>query len=303
MLLFPSLTASLLACLSLPSPPAATDQVLGPVNRSGLPQTSLRAHHSARMSLPQHQAVAGGDRKQDDGGLITAYLFEHPQGRVLIDAGLGRRTKMDPKDYPGPLLIKALGEFRMGDPTVTALADLGLSGDSIDTVILTHTHYDHIGGLEDFPAAEVRVTAQELAFGLNQPSNWSEPLARANVETFTFDGGTYGPFNRHHDFFGDGSLILLPAPGHTPGSTMVLVNLPQTSVLIMGDAAWTEENWAEPMPKGGLPRRVFDSDWEQGMAALYQVNSWAKAWPELVVLSGHDAGNEDKLPAWPDALH
>lgn len=302
MLLILCYSASLLACLTLPSPPAATDQTLGPINRAGLPQTSLRAHHSARISLPMHQAVAGGDRKQDDRGVVTAYLFEHPQGWVLIDAGLGRRTAMDPRDYPGPVMIKGLGDFRMGTPTVKALPDLGLSAESIDTVVLTHTHYDHIGGLEDFPAAEVRVTAEELAYGLNQPSNWSEPLARAKVETFTFDGGAYGPFERHHDFFGDGSLILLPAPGHTPGSTMALVNLPQTSVLIMGDAAWTEENWALPMPKGGLPRRVFDQDWKQGMAALYRVNAWVKAWPELVVLTGHDAGNEEKLPVWPEAM-
>lgn len=292
----------LLSCLSLPSPPPASDQVLGPINRAGLPQTQLRALHTATISLPMHQAVAGGDRKEDPGGVITAFLFTHPQGQVLIDTGFGRRTFMDTADYPGTVVVKSLGDFQLQTPMVQALPELGLGAADIDQIFLTHTHYDHIGGLEDFPQAEVKVTAEELAFGLNQPSNWSEPLARAKVESFHFDGGAYGPFERHSDLFGDGSLIALPAPGHTPGSTMFLVNLPQTSVLIMGDAAWAEEGWAQPMPKGGLPRRVFDSDWEQGMAALYRVNAWAKAWPELVVLSGHDASNVSKVPEWPGAL-
>jgi N-acyl homoserine lactone hydrolase len=95
------------------------------------------------------------------------------------------------------------------------------------------------------------------------------------------------------DVFGDGSVIMLYTPGHTPGHHSLLVKLPQTgNVLLSGDLMHFRENY----DSNGVP--AFNTDRSQTLASLDRVKKIVAASKATVVIQ-HDARDVDKLPAFP----
>jgi N-acyl homoserine lactone hydrolase len=163
------------------------------------------------------------------------FLIKHGNGWLLWDTGNG-----------DPLAALTNGESQFGGrftvrkTLASQLAQLNLKPDDIDFVAISHLHRDHTGNIPLFKKATFIIGASELAwarstptpFGVNFPT--IEPLARANVRASNFD----------EDVFGDGSVRVLTAPGHTPGSRMLLVHLEKSGpVLITGDLYHTRENY------------------------------------------------------------
>jgi glyoxylase-like metal-dependent hydrolase (beta-lactamase superfamily II) len=191
-------------------------------------------------------------------------------------------------------------------PAADQLEDIGKAPDDVRNVVITHMHPDHVGGIEDFPHAAMWVGRDDW-----ESADEAGPLGRpdtspfdqhAVVKTVEFTGtAPYGPFNGHVDLFGDGSIILLPAPGHTPGHMAVLVNLPGGSFLLTGDCAWIDRHWTEPALKGSLVRSLVEDDWERNWANQWRIHEWSKTFPGLTVVAGHERANLEALKRWPEA--
>ena len=289
-----------------PQVPAAPLVVQTPwaPTRSDLPETTLRIVHTFTVQA-RESAQAHGGRHALRRGPVSAFVLEHPTaGLVLVDTGYGRRTVEGAHDYPGSMAVWLLGLTPGPDgPVADRLADIGYAPDDVRHVFITHLHHDHAGGIEDFREAEVWVDAREWAVGTDHSRlrGYSPaPYAERTAREVRFEGtATYGPFEGHVDAFEDGSVILLPAPGHTPGSMMVLFNLPDGSWLYTGDAAWVELNWQVPTPKGALARRFVEDDWQLAMDTLWRLNAWS-GWDEAPrIIAGHEPKNL-QLPAWPE---
>ncbi len=246
------------------------------------------------MEMPQAQAlVDGGDGVWT--AVISAYLFEHPAGRVLIDTGYGRVTAQGGKQaYPGRLFGTQMKGFEMGQPVADQLQV------APDLLVVTHMHADHAGGLVDFPDTPLLVDPLEWEaanrYGLVHGYVDDPYRDRTLVQDLAFDSGPVPSapmFERSHDLFGDGSLVLIPAPGHTPGSMLVLVN---ERILLTGDTAWVEQNWKGPTPKGKSITRHVEFDWEEELLAQERIRQWAEAAPDRQVICGHDPSNAE-LPS------
>jgi N-acyl homoserine lactone hydrolase len=227
---------------------------------------------------------------------INVYVIEHRDGLVLFDTGQDRASITDPRYFPsGPLLgsLFSMAKFEMAaDQTLTAqLAGLGYRAGDVRTVVLSHLHGDHIGGLREVAQAELLVSQAEWA---TLSGTWPEMagimrrhidlpgLRWCQVEPTPLHDPGLAPFDVGHDLFGDGSLVMVPTPGHTAGSISLIVRRPDKPTLaLVGDLTYAARLLeSEHMPGVG-DRRVL-------RRSSAMVNQLRAATSGLVVLPSHD---------------
>ncbi len=176
---------------------------------------------------------------------VYAYLIDHPRhGLMMVDTGVNGEQAHDHDGYYGhggmaSRLLTERNEYRMSlgqDPRVQ-VARFGYDMKDVKTVFLTHVHDDHAGGLRHLPQASVVVDRRDWDDGVLYPHSFD--LVKGNLAFPAFDSGAFSAFPESQDHFGDGSVILLPTPGHSPGHMCVLLRVDGGSVLFMGDTLYT----------------------------------------------------------------
>jgi glyoxylase-like metal-dependent hydrolase (beta-lactamase superfamily II) len=181
------------------------------------------------------------DDWEDEPLPVNAYLVEHTGGRCLFDTGQtaeAARAGYFPAWHP----FLRLARFELGpsDEVSAQLEYLGVPAASVDHIVLSHLHTDHVGGLAQFPDADVVVGEIEWrrARGLRGslrgyvPRRWPDDV---HVRTVKTDGPPLGPFAGRHDLLGDGRLVLVPTPGHTPGHLSMVVFGDDRTWFLAGD--------------------------------------------------------------------
>jgi N-acyl homoserine lactone hydrolase len=189
------------------------------------------------------------------------YLIQHPQGLLMWDAGLPDAiTKM-----PGKTLTRGKYTFELQRTLQSQLDEIGFRGEEVNALAFSHLQIDHGGNAELFPQAKVLLQSAEyaMAFG-EEAGKWgyrrSDYECLAQQEVVQLDGD--------EDVFGDGKVILLSAPGHTPGHQVLFVDLEHPGpVLLSGDLYYAAKDPLE----GWLPAWNFNQEqtWET-MARLEQ---------------------------------
>jgi N-acyl homoserine lactone hydrolase len=234
---------------------------------------------------------------------INAYLIEHRDGLVLFDTGQDRASVTDPAYFPGGLsgmLYGRLAQFDIGAQQTlsSGLEQLGHSVRDVRTAIISHLHQDHIGGLAELRDADIMVSRQEWST-LSSPLPELRGLMRRHIDLPGLrwrritpeptDDPALAPFRSAHDLFGDGSLVLLPTPGHTPGSISLLVRRPDLPpLLLVGDLSYDAHLLeAGHVPGVGNRRRLRE--------VTAMVNQLSRHYPGLAVLPAHDPGAADRL--------
>ncbi|GAA2536027.1 MULTISPECIES: N-acyl homoserine lactonase family protein [Pseudonocardia] len=196
---------------------------------------------------------------------MPAYLIEHPKGLVLFDTGLVPAAATDPEGVYGPL-AEHLGLRFSPEQTVDAQLDaLGYKLSDIKYVIASHTHFDHTGGLYLFPDARFYVGEGDMRFGF-----WPDPAGagffrQADLEPLRGRNVLEVP-GVDHDVFGDGSVVILFTPGHTPGELSLLVRLPGRNFILTGDTVHLRDalTTIAPMP--------HDADTVQALRSIRRLN-------------------------------
>ncbi|HEV7253024.1 MAG TPA: MBL fold metallo-hydrolase [Mesorhizobium sp.] len=162
---------------------------------------------------------------------ISGFLVQTDQGEnAVIDAGFPPKYAADAKAASQEDRLGAFGEVLELSPRNLPAAQLALTGvreEDVGLFILSHTHIDHLGGLDLFPEAPIALSAAERA--LPKPLYWGavQPLPWPDRDYRLIHGDTR---------IGPGFEILF-APGHAPGQLAFLLDLPQTgAVLITSDA-------------------------------------------------------------------
>jgi N-acyl homoserine lactone hydrolase len=234
---------------------------------------------------------------------INVYVIEHANGLLLFDTGQDRASVTDEAYFPSGftgVLYDRLARFHIGEQeTLTAqLATLGYAPADVDTAILSHLHQDHMGGLRELGGADLLVAAAEWA-ELSKPAPEPRGFLRAHIQLpglkwhqIRFeptDDPALEPFTRSLDVMGDGSLVLLPTPGHTPGSLSLLIRRQTRSpLLLVGDLTY-EADLLERRQLPGVGGR------SQLATTTDQVLALKERMPDLAILPAHDPAAAQRL--------
>lgn len=272
-----------------------------------LQDTLPPAHAPAGMKLYQiptgvnHRSAAfayqGGSYFDKREFSMSATLIHHPQGDLLIDAGLGSRARAHFKSMP--LYFQMTTDFDPQTPASKQLILNGYSRDSLKAIMLTHAHWDHVSGIEDFKNTPILVSPGELEFihSHNMLSALAASFKNARYQSYTFEKKTYLGFAESYDYYGDGSVVLASAPGHTPGSVIIFVNLPDGKrYAFIGDLAWQTEGIDLLREKPRLQSMLGDSDRGAVRTNLKKMYAIRKKYPEIQIVPAHDARAFSSIP-------
>jgi glyoxylase-like metal-dependent hydrolase (beta-lactamase superfamily II) len=228
---------------------------------------------------------------------ISAYVVEHRDGLVLFDTGMDPAIGSDP-DYVssaiGRFFLQRVFQLHIGpdDTLQKKLEALGFASADVRKVVISHLHFDHIGGIAHVPQADLLVSGDEWRqlFGSHPERDWilrehiELPGAKwRQVEFAPTDDPLLASFGGCCDVMGDGSMILLPTPGHTVGSLSMLVRSDDMPpLLFVGDLTYE----VDLLMKDQIPG-VY-SDKAQLRSSFAKVRGLKEQLPDLVILASHD---------------
>lgn len=194
----------------------------------------------------------------------SCYLIQHPEGSLIWDTGIADGVgKQGVERFNGGISLKVT------NPLIAQLAEININPADITHLGISHFHGDHTGNANQFNQATLFIQQEEFdaAFG-EDPSK------------FGFDSSSYSEISRDqvqvlngdHDVFGDGTVVIKRAVGHTPGHQMLFVNLEKTGpVLLSGDLYHFTKNRTH--------RRVpsFNFDKQMTLDAMEDIEAFVQA--------------------------
>jgi len=223
---------------------------------------------------------------------------------LLVDCGWSAEVIDDPVRSLGLRQTLGLGlDARPGEALSSQLRALGVPLAKVRTVVATHLHLDHVGGIGDFPDAELVTVDRELtAFRTSGPRAGYrvEDLARTGrirVASLA-QGPTYG-FPASADLFDDGTVVLLDARGHTRGNLAVALRTRTGTWVHVGDTVY--QTWEYGLSPAGPCRLARLTAWSaREQRASYAALRACEADPRRpVIVPSHDAAVFERLPHRP----
>lgn len=268
---------------------------------SQLPDIKLSLLKAGKMLSQQSFSWRGGKWGVTYESGMAAALVQHPQMSFLYDAGFGANVDAHAKAMPW--LMQKLANYVKETPAAEQLRQNGIAPETIKTVFISHSHWDHISGLEDFPGVEVRMPPAEVEFirAHKMPGLIDQMIDKLKVKTFDFTSGPYENFDRSLDLFGDGSIVFVPLPGHTDGSNGMFVNLRSGKrFFFIGDLTWALEGCQLPAERPWLARKLVDYDEAEVRRSVVKVYQVMKRYPDLIVVPAHDRRVHERIASLPN---
>jgi glyoxylase-like metal-dependent hydrolase (beta-lactamase superfamily II) len=164
------------------------------------------------------------------------FMVAHPNGTLMWDVGAVPDADWMPTGSPVAhhltLPDQSTRDLMLNKPLLAQMKEAGFEPSDITYVALSHYHWDHVANANAFANATwlVRPVERDMMFAEQPPVTMPQWYAQLkDAKTVPIQGETY-------DVFGDGTVVIMNAPGHTPGHQMLYLRLPQTGdIVLSGD--------------------------------------------------------------------
>jgi glyoxylase-like metal-dependent hydrolase (beta-lactamase superfamily II) len=242
-----------------------------------------------RLRMRKSIYLPDADRSETIALPVSSMLLCDTRGNVLFDTGCHPTVVQDAAARWGGLAKLIVPIMGRDDNVIAGLAALGLEPGDIDVVVCSHLHPDHCGCNAFFTKATVMMHARELdaARATNAAimgyvaADWDHPIRTE-------------PVTGERDLYDDGRIVLIPLPGHTPGSLAALVALERTGpVLLASDTVSLRAH----LDTGILPKNTWNADaLVKSLAEVRRIEASG-----AMVICGHDAAQWATLRKGADA--
>ena len=237
-------------------------------------------------------AVQGGSFRDKRSFAASAILVRHPRGDLLIDAGFGAGLGQHLAMLPGYMR----SPHEAGRTAAEQLDAAGYDRDRLLGVVLTHSHWDHVSGLDGFRGTPIWLNAAEQQYAASQPDGkvFRHVSEGQQLHTYEFGSGPYLGFPASYDVHGDGSVVIALAAGHTAGSVIVFVTVPAgPRYAFVGDLTWQLDGIRRRVQRPWLMRKFADDDPALVRASLLRMIALDD---RMRIVPAHDLGAYDGIP-------
>ncbi|HEY7355464.1 MAG TPA: MBL fold metallo-hydrolase [Ktedonobacterales bacterium] len=246
----------------------------------------------------EHHVIRGGARRRIECHALVA-LLQHPQhGWLLWDTGYAPRLLEATRHLPFSLYRRATPlRLRPELAVITQLARYGLEPHDIRHVIISHFHADHIAGLRDFPQAALIVhhaAFDDVTRRRGLAALWRGVIPALLPDDFkervtvlsAFADAPLPALGAAHDLFRDGSLRLVPLPGHARGQMGLLAQTERGPLFFAADGCWLSRSVRERRPPHPLTY-LFVDDVRAVSATIERLHAFRVIWPNVTLVPSH----------------
>lgn len=225
---------------------------------------------------------------------------------VLVDTGLGSRQAENfrPRIYRGAEFNAWMNGFTKVDlgklALVNQLPRLGLDPLKVTTTIVSHLHYDHAGGMPDFPDATHLVNKREWDAVSARTGGWEEFSSGCLRTQYQADGlkvelistdplqPYYKNFPASYDVFGDESMVVVDINGHSPGLIGTFINLPSGRTFFFTSDAWVFPAGFEKRKRKPAWARFILGEGDEADQTIERIHRLHDEHPDIEIIGAHD---------------
>src|SRR5579875_3382426 len=269
-----------------------------PIADKALPNIEVTFLRCGTNAVPACLAVQGRFSLAPRILAYSAVLVRHPKGTFLYDTGLCQDIQLFLREQPF-WFRSVFSALKIDLPIGLQLERRGMQPNDLDFILLSHLHWDHVSGIPDLPAVPLRIHRIEyesVPRGLiaRHQGMVKRLLCDNPIDLFDLAGPAYAGFQASYDLFGDGSILLVPLPGHTEGQVgMIIHRANGPHLFLIADASWLDENYLTPSPMHPLVWSILSSDKTAAIETLIKLHHFARHHPEIPMIAMHDAAMQE----------
>lgn len=241
----------------------------------------------------------------------TFGIIKHPtKGVILFDTGYTTDFYRETKKFPFSVYANITKvTIHKEEEAKSILQKIGIETDEVRFIIISHFHADHIGGLRDFPNAQLICSQTSFEAVKNRkglkavikgfipnllPANFEK---RAQLLEFQKEENLHPIFGKFIDLFEDGSIKIVQLEGHAKGQIGAIVQTENQEVFLIADGAWLKENYEElHFPSKTI--KIFIDSWKELTATLTKIHHYQKKHPETLIIPCHCENTLTHLPPY-----